>query len=264
MPPQRFGVLAYAFAEIAAGVVAAAHQQDGQALGDLRHPPERLQFNVKPQKVAGEFHAGLPAAERVVRVVLQDARIHRDPLAFRRCVLAEAVQHAVEEGIEPAPVRVVGVIRQIRQKARVAEDDFSPRQIRHEARQQQAFQIFADLRRHVPRQHGAPALAQDEQRHAGLLALHAFEQRQFVFRIVFEIRRAGVAHAAGQKAGLAVADVIVRVHRDAGFRESQSHVQIAAGMLAVTVDQLDARLRGAQRGHAPAPDGIDTVRGRKL
>ena len=137
------------------------------------------------------------------------------------------------------------MIRKIRQKVRIRKNLPSPGQVCHHARQQQPAQFLADLRRDIAGQHGAPALSQHEFGRVRQLLFHQSEQRKLVFGVIFERLGAGVTQAVRQIACLAMADVVVRVDGEARFRESQRHVQIAAGVLAVAVDQLDDGLRSS-------------------
>jgi hypothetical protein len=80
-----------------------------------------------------------------------------------------------------------------------------------------------------------------------------------IHQIAVDAGGAGVAQRARVVTGLAVADVVVGGHREAGLGESADHVQVAAGVLAEAVDQLYHRAGLVQRGVDPALYRIPAV-----
>ena len=69
----------------------------------------------------------------------------------------------------------------------------------------------------------------------------------------------GIAQGAAIVAGLTVADVVVGVDHEAGCVEGTDHVQVAAGVFTVAMDELDDAAGLTEGGIGPGLDGVAAV-----
>ena len=106
-------------------------------------------------------------------------------------------------------------------------------------------------------------MAKHHERHIREIAHGNIMQALFILQIGHKPARVRIAQRTVIHARFAMADMIVRIHGEARLIKGGNHVQIAAGMLAIAVHQLDYPARRAQRRIGPGAHGIAAISGRK-
>lgn len=106
-------------------------------------------------------------------------------------------------------------------------------------------------------------MAKHHERHIREIAHGNIMQALFILQIGHKPARVRIAQRTVIHARFAMADMIVRIHGEARLIKGGNHVQIATGMLAIAVHQLDYPARRTQRRIGPGAHGIAAISGRK-
>ena len=144
---------------------------------------------------------------------------------------------------------------------RVVQLNLAALELRYNAAEHEPLEVVAVERGIGAAEHRAPAVAEHEVQQSGVVLNGNVVQRLLILEVGHVAAGVRVAHCAAVVGGLAVADVVVRVDDEARGLEFAYHVQIAAGVLAEAVDELNDGSGLAERGLCPCLDGVAPVGG---
>ena len=191
--------------------------------------------------------------ERVGRMVVLDILRMADPLVAEGNRFRDAAEHEAEQHIGGFGVRFVAfsVIDELLQ---IGCGVLQGRQSAAGAAHGGTGQFIAIVRDVVTGDEGAHAVSEQEVRQVGIHLFDDAGKGVFVFAHGLIAFGAPVSPAVVDDRGLAVADMVVGGNDVAGVHEGDDHVEIAAGMLTKTVDELDDALRFTGRHIDPSLD----------
>ena len=196
--------------------------------------------------------------EGILGVVLLDPWIVADPLIAQLHALGAPREHPSHDqgahvGVGAFGVSVVAELLQVVYAFLQARE--SPRGTT-KANCIEFISIFAYV---ISGDEGAHAVAEHEVGQVGILFLYQLGQGMLVLHHGVDAFLTPVTPAVILHCGFAVAHMVVRGHDEARIHELDDHVQVAPGVLAESVDQLDDAVGFGGRNVDPAVNGISLV-----